>query len=45
MIDDDEYVNMLAYARTPEGREMIARAQAEIDEEFGILADERNLQM
>jgi hypothetical protein len=27
MFDDDEHVNMLAYARTPEGREKIAAMQ------------------
>jgi hypothetical protein len=41
MFDDDDYVNMLAYARTPEGRAKIAEMQAAIDEELGLL-DERH---
>jgi hypothetical protein len=40
MFDDDGYVNMLAYARTPKGRAKIAQMQAAIDEELGLL-DER----
>jgi hypothetical protein len=41
MFDDDDYVNMLAYARTPVGRAKIAQMQAAIDEELGLL-DERH---
>ena len=37
---DDEYADMMAYARSPEGRAKIARTQAEIDEGLGILADD-----
>ena len=31
---------MMAYARSPEGRAKIARAQAEIDKGAGIVADD-----
>jgi hypothetical protein len=44
MIDDDEYVNMLAYARTPEGRAKIAELQAAIDEELGLLNERHHPQ-
>jgi hypothetical protein len=44
MIDDDEYVNMLAYARTPEGRAKIAAMQAAIDEELGLLNERHHQQ-
>ena len=37
---DDEYADMMAYARSPEGRAKIARVRAEIDEGLGILADD-----
>ena len=37
---DDEHADMLAYARGPEGRANIARAQAEVDKGLGILADD-----
>ena len=37
---DDEHAAMMAYARSPEGRAKIERAQAEIDEGLGILADD-----
>jgi hypothetical protein len=42
MILEDEYASMIAYAASPDGRDKIAQAQAEIDEEFGMLADERH---
>ena len=35
---DDEHAAMMTYARSPEGRAKIERAQAEIDEGLGILA-------
>jgi hypothetical protein len=41
---DDEYASMIAFAASPEGQDKIAQAQAEIDEEFGILAGERHFQ-
>ena len=37
---DDEHAAMMDYARSPEGRAKIERAQAEIDEGRGILADD-----
>lgn len=37
---DDDHADMMAYARSPEGRAKIAQAQAEIDEGLGILADD-----
>ena len=37
---DDEHAAMMAYARSPEGRAKIARAQAEIDKGAGIVADD-----
>ena len=40
MSDDDEYADMIAYVRSPEGRAKIARAQAEIDKGLGIFADD-----
>ena len=37
---DDEYADMMAFARSPEGCAKIARVRAEIDEGLGILADD-----
>ena len=37
---DDEHAEMMAYARSAEGRARIDKAQAEIDAGHGIVADE-----
>ena len=37
---DDEHAETLAYALSAEGREKIARAQAEIDAGEGLVADD-----
>jgi hypothetical protein len=37
---DDEHQKMMDYARSLEGRAAIARAQGEIDDGRGILADD-----
>ena len=41
---DDEHAEMMEYARSPEGRARIAKAQAEIDAGKGIVADDAYFQ-
>ena len=37
---DDQHAEMMEYARSPEGRARIAKAQAEIDAGKGVIVDD-----